>query len=65
MFGRKTVAIGNDPKYSLKVGHDRYGNLIIKELKVTGDNLDEVISQLKVALEQFSQLKGEMAIEAI
>ena len=36
MFGRKTIAIGNEPKMTLKVGHDRYNNLIIKELRNKG-----------------------------
>jgi hypothetical protein len=65
MFGRKTIAIGNEPKMSLKVGHDRYNNLIIKELRVSGDSIDEVISQLKETLNEFNSLKGEMAIDAI
>ena len=65
MFGRKTVAIGNEPKMSLKVGHDIYNNLIIKELRVSGDSIDEVISQLKETLNEFNSLKGEMAIDAI
>ena len=65
MFGRKTVAIGNEPKMSLKVGHDRYNNLIIIELRVSGDSIDEVISQLKETLNEFNSLKGEMAIDAI
>ena len=50
---------------SLKVGHDRYNNLIIKELRVSGDSIDEVISQLKETLNEFNSLKGEMAIDAI
>tara|TARA_R110000824_G_scaffold363530_1_gene551522 strand:- start:810 stop:1004 length:195 start_codon:yes stop_codon:yes gene_type:complete len=62
MFGRKTIAIGNDPKFSLKVGHDRYNNLIIKELRVSGDNLDDVISQMQEALEKFNEMKGEVIL---
>tara|TARA_B100000214_G_scaffold339676_1_gene285623 strand:+ start:7871 stop:8131 length:261 start_codon:yes stop_codon:yes gene_type:complete len=62
MFGRKTIAIGNEPKMTLKVGHDRYNNLIIKELRVSGDSIDEVISQLKQSLEEFNQMKGEILL---
>ena len=62
MFGRKTVAIGNDPKYSLKVGHDRYGNLIIKELSVKADSVDELIEKTKGALEEFNALKAEQML---
>ena len=47
---------------TLKVGHDRYNNLIIKELRVSGDSIDEVISQLKESLNEFNQLKGEMVL---
>jgi hypothetical protein len=39
--------------------------LIIKELRVSGDSIDEVITQLKEALNEFNSLKGEMAIDAI
>ena len=45
----------------LKVGHDRHGNLIIKELKVSGDNLEEVIAQIKEGVSQFT----EMAVEKV
>jgi hypothetical protein len=45
--------------YTIEVGHDRYQNLIIKKLRVSGDNLDEVIIQLKEALAQFEVLKNE------
>tara|TARA_R110000824_G_scaffold172834_2_gene350822 strand:+ start:2886 stop:3080 length:195 start_codon:yes stop_codon:yes gene_type:complete len=64
MFRRKTIAIGNEPKMTIKVGHDRYNNLIIKELRVSGDSIEEVISQLKESLNEFNQLKGEMKLEA-
>jgi hypothetical protein len=62
MFGRKTVAINVDPKYTLKVGHDRYNNLIIKELRVSGDNLDDIISQVQEALSRFNEIKGEAVL---
>jgi hypothetical protein len=62
MFRRRTIAIGVEPRYTIKVGHDRYGNLIIKELRVSGDNLDDVIDTLKNALNQFNEIKVEQAL---
>ena len=49
MFGRKKeiVAINTDAKVTLKVGHDRNNNLIIKELSVKGDTIDEVIDKTR------------------
>lgn len=59
LFRRKVL--NDEPKYMLKVGHDRHGNLIIKELKVSGDNLEEVIAQIKEGVSQFT----EMAVEKV
>tara|TARA_R100001244_G_scaffold114409_1_gene84775 strand:+ start:115 stop:291 length:177 start_codon:yes stop_codon:yes gene_type:complete len=58
-MSEKQVIIQEKP-YTIEVGHDRYQNLIIKKLRVSGDDLDEVITQLKVALAQFEVLKNEM-----
>ena len=58
-MSEKQVIIQEKP-YTIEVGHDRYQNLIIKKLRVSGDDLEEVISQLKVALAQFEVLKNEM-----
>ena len=65
MFRRKKeiTAIRNEAAYTIKVGHDRYGNLIIKELRVSGDNLDEVINQMQDALRQFDRVKVEQVME--
>ena len=60
MFRRKILT--DEPKYMLKVGHDRHGNLIIKELKVSGDNLEEVIEQIKIGVNQFTQLTVESVL---
>ena len=65
MFRRKTISIGIESIMSLNVVLDRYNNLIIKELRVSGDSIDEVISQLKETLNEFNSLKCEMAIDAI
>jgi len=60
MFRRKVLS--NEPKFVLKVGHDRYGNLIIKELKVSGDNLEEVIAQVQEGINQFTQIAVEKVL---
>ena len=46
-----------EPKYTIEVGHDRYQNLIIKKLRVSGDDLDEVYVQLQQALSDFKMLE--------
>jgi cobalamin biosynthesis Co2+ chelatase CbiK len=60
MFRRKVL--NSEPKFVLKVGHDRYGNLIIKELKVSGDNLEEVIAQVQEGINQFTQIAVEKVL---
>jgi hypothetical protein len=46
-----------EPKYTIEVGHDRYQNLIIKKLRVSGDDLESVITQLQQALNDFRMLE--------
>jgi hypothetical protein len=46
-----------EPKYTIEVGHDRYQNLIIKKLKVSGDDLEQVYAQLQQALSDFRMLE--------
>jgi hypothetical protein len=36
--------------------------LIIKELRVSGDNLEDVIAQVKLGIEQFEQIQVEKAL---
>jgi hypothetical protein len=62
MFGWRKVAINSEAKYTLKVGHDRNGRLIIKELRVSGDNLEDVIAQVKLGIEQFEQMQVEKVL---
>ena len=57
-MSKEPVIIQEKP-YTIEVGHDRYQNLIIKKLRVSGDDLEEVITQLKEALAQFEVLKNE------
>ena len=46
-----------EPKYTIEVGHDRYQNLIIKRLRVSGDDLEQVFIQLEQALADFKMIK--------
>lgn len=46
-------------KYSLEVGHSKSGSdhvVIIKSLKVRGDDLGEALAELKAALQAFKEL---------
>ena len=46
-------------KYSLEVGHSKSGSehvVIIKSLKVRGDDLGEALDELKAALKAFTEL---------
>jgi hypothetical protein len=61
MFRRRIIE--REPTYKIKVGHDRYGILIIKELAVRGNDLDEVIEALRQALDDFKALRGEQKLE--
>ena len=46
-----------EPQYTSEVGHDRYQNLIIKRLRVSGDDLEQVFIQLEQALADFKMIK--------
>tara|TARA_R110000751_G_scaffold272869_1_gene373267 strand:- start:803 stop:997 length:195 start_codon:yes stop_codon:yes gene_type:complete len=61
-FNRKTsaeVAIQNEQRFVIEVGHNRNNELIIKKMRVSGDNLEECIADLQLALQDFSILKAE------
>jgi len=66
MFGRKKeiVAINTEAKVTLKVGHDRNNNLIIKELSVKGDTVDEVINRTREMLDEFNEIKLDLKVGA-
>tara|TARA_R100000008_G_C3571553_1_gene162483 strand:- start:1227 stop:1421 length:195 start_codon:yes stop_codon:yes gene_type:complete len=52
----------NEPKYVLEVKHMKSGSalvLSISKLRVSGDNLDEVIDDLKSALNDYARMAGE------
>ena len=64
MFSRKKeiVAINSESKVTLKVGHDRNGTLIIKELAVKGDTIDEVIERTREMLSEFNMMTVDMKV---
>ena len=65
MFRKRTkeiMAIAQESKVSLKIGHDRNMNLIIKELSVKGDSIDEVIDRTREMLDEFNTLKMDMKV---
>jgi hypothetical protein len=52
----------NEPKYVLEVKHMKSGSslvLCINKLRVSGDNLEEVMSDLKDALNEYVEQLGE------
>ena len=52
----------NEPKYVLEVKHMKSGSslvLCINKLRVSGDNLDEVMSDLKEALNEYVANLGD------
>ena len=66
MFSRKKeiVAINSEAKVTLKVGHDRNGTLIIKELSVKGDTIDEVIDKTREMLSEFNMMAIDIKVGA-
>ena len=59
-FRNKQVVMNSESKFTLKVGHDRNGILIIKELSVKADSVDELIEKTQEALAEFNQMKFDM-----
>ena len=63
IFNRKTNAemkIENqEQRFVIEVGHNRNNELIIKKMRVSGDNLDNCIADLQLALHDFNILKRE------
>tara|TARA_R100000664_G_scaffold28798_1_gene40284 strand:+ start:186 stop:383 length:198 start_codon:yes stop_codon:yes gene_type:complete len=64
MFSRKKeiVALNNEASVTLKVGHDRNGTLIIKELSVKGETVEEVIERTREMLAEFNMMGIDMKV---
>ena len=60
-FNRKNtieeMATNQEQRFVIEVGHNRNNELIIKKLRVSGDELETCISDLQLALQDFNVLK--------
>ena len=63
MFWNKKKTDNEVSLYKLTVGHDRYGNLIIKELTIRTDDVDELMVLTQKALQEFNEMKVTMMLE--
>ena len=63
MFWNKRKVDNEVSLYKLTVGHDRYGNLIIKELTIRTDDVDELMVLTQKALQEFNEMKVTMMME--
>jgi hypothetical protein len=61
-FSKKTsveMAVENqERRFVIEVGHNRNNELIIKKIRVSGDNLEECIADLQLALQDFNVLRA-------
>tara|TARA_R100001129_G_scaffold143792_1_gene104939 strand:+ start:493 stop:819 length:327 start_codon:yes stop_codon:yes gene_type:complete len=49
----------NEQRFVIEVGHNRNNELIIKKMRVSGDDLDKCIAELQIALQNFKILRAE------
>jgi len=47
-----------EQRFVIEVGHNRNSELIIKKIRVSGDNLEECIADLQLALQDFNILRA-------
>mgnify|MGYP003151128286 FL=1 len=61
-FNRKNtveeVVENTEQRFVIEVGHNRNSELIIKKMRVSGDNLEQCIADLQLALQDFKVLKA-------
>jgi hypothetical protein len=48
-----------EQRFVIEVGHNRNNDLIIKKLRVSGDDLEACIADLQLALQDFKLLQAE------
>tara|TARA_R100000329_G_scaffold79780_1_gene68315 strand:+ start:377 stop:622 length:246 start_codon:yes stop_codon:yes gene_type:complete len=53
------VVAENEQRFVIEVGHNRNNELIIKKMRVSGDDLDKCIEELQIALQNFKILQAE------
>ena len=61
-FNRKNtveeVVENTEQRFVIEVGHNRNSELIIKKMRVSGDNLEQCIADLQLALQDFKVLRA-------
>ena len=61
-FNRKNtveeVVTNTEQRFVIEVGHNRNSELIIKKMRVSGDDLEQCIADLQLALQDFKVLKA-------
>ena len=61
-FNRKNtveeVVENTEQRFVIEVGHNRNSELIIKKMRVSGDDLEQCIADLQLALQDFKVLKA-------
>jgi hypothetical protein len=62
-FNRKNtleeVVEKTEQRFVIEIGHNRNSELIIKKMRVSGDNLEQCIADLQLALQDFKVLQAE------
>ena len=62
-FNRKNtveeVVTNTEQRFVIEVGHNRNNELIIKKMRVSGDDLEQCITDLQLALQDFKILPAE------
>jgi len=52
------VVENTEQRFVIEVGHNRNSELIIKKMRVSGDNLEQCIADLQLALQDFKILQA-------
>ena len=62
-FNRKNtleeIVEKTEQRFVIEIGHNRNSELIIKKMRVSGDNLEQCIADLQLALQDFKVLQAE------
>ena len=48
-----------EQRFVIEIGHNRNSELIIKKMRVSGDDLEQCITDLQLALQDFKILQAE------
>ena len=62
-FNRKNtleeIVEKTEQRFVIEIGHNRNSELIIKKMRVSGDDLEQCIADLQLALQDFKVLQAE------